>query len=101
MLMITHCPEPASPHAPHDHAFTYISQYLSDRDEKFDSLILDEDKLVKTLRKDLEGKGGCVLDFHTCDIFPPDWFDLVLVLRASTEVLYDRLQVLVTRFFVV
>ncbi len=82
----------------HKHTFTSISQYLSGRHEEFDSLILDEDKLVKTLRKDLEGRGGRVLDFHTCNIFPADWFDLVLVLRASTEVLYDRLQVVVRRF---
>ncbi len=60
---------------------------------------MDEDKLVKTLRKDLEeGKDGCVIDFHTCDIFPPSWFDLVLVLRVSTEVLYDRLQVVAKSF---
>jgi adenylate kinase len=36
--------------------------------------------------------GGCVVDFHTCGLFPERWFDLVLVLRADTNVLYDRLK---------
>ncbi|CAM9243036.1 unnamed protein product [Discosporangium mesarthrocarpum] len=37
-------------------------------------------------------EGGNVVDFHSCDFFPEDWFDLVLVLRAETSTLYDRLQ---------
>jgi len=32
-----------------------------------------------------------VVDFHTCDVFPERWFDLVLVLRSDNTVLYDRL----------
>lgn len=35
--------------------------------------------------------GGKVVDFHTCDIFPERWFDLVLVLRTDTANLYDRM----------
>ena len=35
--------------------------------------------------------GGYVVDYHTCEFFPERWFDLVLVLRADTEKLYDRL----------
>ena len=34
---------------------------------------------------------GIVADYHACEIFPERWFDLVLVLRSKTEVLYDRL----------
>jgi adenylate kinase len=34
---------------------------------------------------------GCVVDFHVCEIFPERWFDVVLVLRSTTEVLFDRL----------
>ena len=30
-------------------------------------------------------------DYHVCEIFPERWFDLVLVLRTNTEVLFDRL----------
>lgn len=65
------------------------------RDEELDTNILDEEKLLDTLEPmmeeaEREGK-GCVVDFHVCEIFPERWFDLVLVLRARTEVLYDRL----------
>lgn len=34
---------------------------------------------------------GIVADYHACELFPERWFDLVLVLRARTEVLFDRL----------
>ena len=36
--------------------------------------------------------GGVIIDWHVCDIFPTAWIDLVLVLRAETEPLYDRLK---------
>ncbi|GMI21188.1 hypothetical protein TrCOL_g1897 [Triparma columacea] len=60
------------------------------RDEEFDTYILDDDKLIDTMEPMVES-GGCVVDFHTCDVFPERWFDLVLVLRANTDVLFDRL----------
>lgn len=65
------------------------------RDEELDTNILDEDKLLDLLEVTFQqaaaaGK-GIVADFHVCEIFPERWFDLVLVLRASTENLFDRL----------
>lgn len=33
-----------------------------------------------------------MIDYHACDLFPASWIDLVVVLRTSTEVLYDRLK---------
>ncbi|GMI04682.1 hypothetical protein TrRE_jg2765 [Triparma retinervis] len=60
------------------------------RDEEFDTYILDDDKLIDAMEPMVED-GGCVVDFHTCDVFPERWFDLVLVLRANTDVLFDRL----------
>eukprot|EP01100_Stratorugosa_tubuloviscum_P008555 TRINITY_DN3566_c0_g1_i3.p1 TRINITY_DN3566_c0_g1~~TRINITY_DN3566_c0_g1_i3.p1 ORF type:complete len:107 (-),score=48.44 TRINITY_DN3566_c0_g1_i3:133-453(-) len=36
--------------------------------------------------------GNNVVDFHSSDFFPERWFDLVVVLRADTSVLYDRLE---------
>ena len=66
-------------------------------DEDLQTNILDEDKLLDTMEtmfeeaeEDDEGE-GIVVDFHMCEIFPERWFDLVLVLRAKTEVLFDRL----------
>lgn len=38
------------------------------------------------------GEGGVIVDFHSCEFFPERWFDLVLVLRASNTVLFDRLK---------
>jgi len=65
------------------------------RDERLQTDILDEDKLIDTLDpmiSDAQEEGvGCVVDYHICEIFPERWFDLVLVLRTDTEVLYDRL----------
>jgi hypothetical protein len=37
-------------------------------------------------------EGGYIIDWHACDLFPKSWIDLVVVLRASSKVLYDRLE---------
>ncbi|KAI9341296.1 AAA domain-containing protein [Pilaira anomala] len=58
--------------------------------EEFDTHVLDEDKLLDELEEILKD-GGKVVDFHTCEIFPERWFDLVLVLRTDTSNLYDRM----------
>lgn len=59
--------------------------------EEYDTHILDEDKLLDEM-EDMLQEGGKVVDFHTCEIFPERWFDLVLVLRADTHVLFDRME---------
>eukprot|EP00934_Nitzschia_sp_Nitz4_P004262 Nitzschia sp. Nitz4//scaffold19_size178191//171607//172161//NITZ4_002015-RA/size178191-processed-gene-0.94-mRNA-1//-1//CDS//3329540795//4252//frame0 len=65
------------------------------RDEQLDTNVLDEDKLLDLLEGILdtaaENDKGLVLDFHMPLIFPERWFDLVLVLRTRTEILFDRL----------
>jgi adenylate kinase len=65
------------------------------RDEALDTNILDEDKLLDVMEalvdEATEEGVGVVADFHVCEIFPERWFDLVLVLRTRTEVLFDRL----------
>ena len=65
------------------------------RDEDLDSNILDEDKLLDAMEvildKAAEEGQGIVADFHVCEMFPERWFDLVLCLRTSTDVLFDRL----------
>ena len=68
---------------------------IEGRDETLGTNILDEDKLLDAMEPLIQEAGeegmGCVVDFHVCEIFPEKWFDLVLVLRADTEALYDRL----------
>jgi adenylate kinase len=65
------------------------------RDQELDTNILDEDKLLDLLEglldKAAEEGEGVVIDFHVPVIFPERWFDLVLVLRTKTELLFDRL----------
>jgi adenylate kinase len=69
-----------------------VKQYdcYQEKDEEFDSLILDDDKLLDTMEPMLAG-GGCIVDFHSAELFPERWFELVLVLRAETTILFDRL----------
>ena len=35
--------------------------------------------------------GGCVIDWHACNLFPKSWIDLVIVVRCNSTLLYDRL----------
>lgn len=37
-------------------------------------------------------QGGYLIDWHACDPFPESWIDLVVVLRADSTTLFDRLQ---------
>lgn len=60
------------------------------KDEDFDSYILDEEKLLDYLEP-IMSEGGNVVDFHSNELFPERWFELILVLRTDTRVLYDRL----------
>lgn len=36
-------------------------------------------------------KGGYLIDWHACDLFPESWIDLIVVLRTDSTKLYDRL----------
>jgi adenylate kinase len=70
-------------------------KFYEGRDEELDTHILDEDKLLDAMEAILdqaaeEGQ-GIVADYHACEIFPERWFDLVLVLRTNTDILFDRL----------
>jgi adenylate kinase len=64
-------------------------------DDTLDTHILDEDKLLDLMEaifQECEDENvGIVADYHSCELFPERWFDLIMVLRANTEVLYDRL----------
>ncbi|KAK4164865.1 POS9-activating factor FAP7 [Cladorrhinum sp. PSN259] len=59
-------------------------------DEEYQSWIVDEDKLLDAIEDDVK-QGGYIIDWHACDLFPKSWIDLVVVLRADTQTLYDRL----------
>ncbi|KAK9493209.1 AAA domain-containing protein [Lipomyces doorenjongii] len=78
-------------------AYVSINKYIKDYsledgfDEERQSTMVDEDKLVDLITPDLE-EGGRIIDWHVCDIFPESLIDLVVVLRASTTRLFDRLK---------
>ncbi|KAI1075244.1 P-loop containing nucleoside triphosphate hydrolase protein [Whalleya microplaca] len=73
-----------------------VNQIVKDKechegwDEEFMSWIVDEDKLLDTIEEDAKA-GGCIIDWHACDLFPQSWIDLVVVLRVDSKTLYDRL----------
>jgi len=77
------------------------NHFHSGYDEQLQTQILDEDKLLDHLEAEIQKAqdnsvddndyNGLVTDYHSCDLFPERWFDLVLVLRADTHVLYDRM----------
>lgn len=60
-------------------------------DREHQSFIVDEDKLLDSLEDEIP-RGGFIIDWHACDLFPQRWIDLVVVLRTETTMLYDRLQ---------
>ncbi|KAF8844055.1 P-loop containing nucleoside triphosphate hydrolase protein [Paxillus ammoniavirescens] len=60
-------------------------------DEEWQSYMVDEDKLLDELEP-LVSQGGVILDWHTCDIFPERWVDLVVVLRCDHTLLWERLE---------
>ncbi|KAJ9142622.1 hypothetical protein NKR23_g7010 [Pleurostoma richardsiae] len=59
-------------------------------DDEFQSWIVDEDKLLDAIEDEVKA-GGCIIDWHACDLFPKSWIDLVVVLRVDSDKLYDRL----------
>lgn len=63
---------------------------IVERDVGRDTDVVDADRLVDAITPDLE-KGGVLVDWHSCDAFPEDLVDLVVVLRCDNLVLYDRL----------
>ncbi|CAI5757771.1 unnamed protein product [Candida verbasci] len=66
-------------------------KFIESYDAKLDTSIVDEDKLLDYLEVALE-KGGIIIDWHCCEIFPERLIDLVVVLKVDNSILYDRLK---------
>ncbi|TFL06661.1 P-loop containing nucleoside triphosphate hydrolase protein [Pterulicium gracile] len=60
-------------------------------DEEWQSYNVDEDQLLDELEP-LVAKGGVILDWHSCEVFPERWADLVVVLRCDHSKLWERLE---------
>eukprot|EP00475_Leptophrys_vorax_P041191 TRINITY_DN7769_c0_g1_i2.p2 TRINITY_DN7769_c0_g1~~TRINITY_DN7769_c0_g1_i2.p2 ORF type:complete len:176 (-),score=60.40 TRINITY_DN7769_c0_g1_i2:506-1033(-) len=72
-------------------AFVKERGLYTERDDDYDCLVIDEDKLLDEMEVLLKD-GGVVVDFHGSEMFPERWFDLVVVLRSDNSVLYERLE---------
>ncbi|KAL9122278.1 MAG: hypothetical protein Q9187_001174 [Circinaria calcarea] len=74
-----------------------INQVVKERschdgwDEVLQCWIVDDDKLLDAIEDEVK-QGGCIIDWHACDLFPQSWIDLVVVLRTDSTHLYDRLK---------
>lgn len=56
----------------------------------FDVPEFDEDMVCDALEPSIQ-QGGLIIDFHSCAFFPRDWFNLIILLRATNTNIYDRL----------
>lgn len=77
-------------------------------DAEWQSYIVDDDKaricfgrLMSLLSTDLQlldelepvaSEGSIILDWHTCELFPERWVDLVVVLRCDHTMLWERME---------
>ena len=92
-----------------------VSEWVKERglfeeyDQEWQSYTVDEDRVRlwlvllhnfisynnHQLLDDLEplvSDGGLILDWHTCEVFPERWADLVVVLRCDHAKIWDRLE---------
>ncbi|KAG6842541.1 hypothetical protein C0991_000067 [Blastosporella zonata] len=60
-------------------------------DTEWQSYVVDEDRLLDELEP-IVSEGGVILDWHTCEVFPERWVDLVVVLRCDHTKLWERLE---------
>jgi len=59
--------------------------------EEWDSYDVDEDRLLDELELEV-APGGRIIDWHSCEIFPERWIDLVIVMRCDHTKLWERLE---------
>ncbi|KAH9579896.1 hypothetical protein LSM04_003816 [Trypanosoma melophagium] len=68
--------------------------FYTSYDKQLDTHIVeerDEDRLLDYMEPLLMRNGNHVVDYHSSELFPRRWFQIVVVLRTATEVLFERL----------
>lgn len=70
--------------------FAISKKLILEHDDEMDCDVIDDDKVIAKLKKKAE-KGGLIIEYHSCELFPKEWFDKVYVIRASISVLNGRL----------
>ncbi|KAH0541030.1 adenylate kinase isoenzyme 6 [Cotesia glomerata] len=63
---------------------------LEEYDPTYQCPFLNEDRLLDSMES-MMGKGGNIVDYHSAELFPERWFDIVFVVRTNNTILYDRL----------
>jgi hypothetical protein len=48
--------------------------------------------VLDSIEEEVGTMGGRILDFHTCEMFPESWIDLVVVLQTNHTILWERLE---------
>lgn len=104
-LLVTESPVPLN----HVNVGEWVKQknLYEEYDEEWQSYTVDEDKVRFVLPEcthllmrpqlldelePLASEGGVILDWHTSDLFPERWIDLVVVLRCDHTKLWERLE---------
>ncbi|RHW71767.1 AAA domain containing protein [Trypanosoma brucei equiperdum] len=70
------------------------NEFYTEYDKEFDTHVIGEDdegRLLDFMEPIMVQGGNHVVDYHSSELFPKRWFHLVVVLRTSTEVLFERL----------
>jgi adenylate kinase len=61
--------------------------------KEFDVPEFSDEKLVSFIATHYDvAAGGLLFDFHSADVFPQDYFDLIVLMRCENEILYKRLE---------
>ncbi|KAL7304863.1 hypothetical protein TKK_0002669 [Trichogramma kaykai] len=63
---------------------------IEESDDEYNCPFLEEDKLLD-LMEPIMCQGGKIVDYHSNELFPERWFDIVFVLRTDNKILYERL----------
>lgn len=64
---------------------------LADHNTELNFHYMHEDAVLDALEPIMKD-GGVILDHHSSDWFPERWIQVVVILRATTEALFDRLE---------
>ncbi|KAJ1036694.1 hypothetical protein NDA10_006459 [Ustilago hordei] len=77
-----------------DQLVDYLEPYTGNKaPEPLDSQHFNQHDLQAAKHsQESEERGGLILDWHTCDVWPERWIDLVVVLRCDHGVLWERLE---------
>lgn len=68
-------------------------KFVENYDQERETHVLDEDPLLDHLEDILSDyeRMGFIVDYHSSELFPERWFDIVICLSTDNTILYERL----------